>query len=139
MGKIPLEAVYYYRPAPTPHEALLRTTCARFGARFRLIAPADTAQTVGFLIGSPGEERQPGTDSPPIIDEEMLILHHFRGKRIEYLLTALRKAGVPKIGLKAVVTEHNITWSLYALYTELSHEREEFARLETQNVSASPE
>lgn len=132
MAKIPLEAVYYYRPAPTAHEELLKTACGRFGARFKPLSPADLGQTVGFLTGLPGHTPAADAEAPPL-DEELLLLHRFKNSRIDYFLTALRNAGVPKIGLKAVVTETNAAWTLAALADELKKERAEFAKRAQEN------
>lgn len=125
MSKTPLEAVFYYRPAPTAHEEALRRVCAVQGVRFRPLSLADCGQTVGALVGLSGYERTDETDAPAI-EEEVLILHRFDGRTIDRFLAALRKAGIPKIALKAVVTEHNAGWTLAALRTELCREHEEF-------------
>lgn len=42
------------------------------------------------------------------------------------LLAGLRKAGVPKIELKAVITPQNAEWTFYQLYQELEKEHESF-------------
>ena len=46
----------------------------------------------------------------------------FTGRRIDTLLLNLRKAKVPKINLKAIVTEQNAAWSFYHLYEEIKEE-----------------
>ena len=40
------------------------------------------------------------------------------------LLAGLRGAGVPRIALKAVLTEHNSDWTFYHLYQELKEDHE---------------
>ena len=42
----------------------------------------------------------------------------------DMLLAGLRRAGVPRIALKAVLTEHNSDWTFYHLYQELKEEHE---------------
>ena len=66
------------------------------------------------------------TDAPeaPAISEKMLILHGFSQQRLQELLAGLRKAKVPPIPLKAMVTEHNADWTLYELYQEIRKEHE---------------
>ncbi|MDO5417179.1 MAG: DUF3783 domain-containing protein, partial [Lachnospiraceae bacterium] len=44
--------------------------------------------------------------------------------RLDFLLYSLRKAGVPKIDLKAVITPQNADWTFYQLYKELMEEHE---------------
>ena len=43
----------------------------------------------------------------PQITEQMLVMKDFTSRRIDTLLLNLRKAKVPKINLKAIVTEQN--------------------------------
>ena len=45
----------------------------------------------------------------PEITEPMLVMRDFTGRRIDTLLLNLRKAKVPKINLKAIVTEQNLS------------------------------
>ena len=82
-------------------------------------------ETVGFLAGLPGFEA--GTtagEEIPVIPEEMLVMKQFSSRRLDELLLNLRKAGVPRIALKAVVTEQNAQWPFYSLYQELRKEHE---------------
>lgn len=60
----------------------------------------------------------------PVIPEEVMVLKQFSSQRLDQLLMNLRKAGVPKIALKAVLTEHNSNWTFYHLYQELKEEHE---------------
>lgn len=59
------------------------------------------------------------------IREELMILCGFTDERLDELLAKLKKAGVPKIGLKAVVTETNAQWTVYELYDHLLEERKQ--------------
>ncbi len=58
----------------------------------------------------------------PQITEQMLVMKDFTSRRIDTLLLNLRKAKVPKINLKAVVTEQNAGWSFYHLYEKIGEE-----------------
>lgn len=55
------------------------------------------------------EKAREGTETEETgkIPVEMMVLHQFTNRRLDELLLNLRKAGVPKIELKAVLTEHN--------------------------------
>ena len=75
------------------------------------------------------EERTQGADDSGEerkgpLGEQLLVLYRFSEGRLDQLLYGLRKAGVPKIELKAIVTEQNSRWTLYELYEELKKERE---------------
>lgn len=53
---------------------------------------------------------------------EVLIFSGFAGEMLDVFLAAYKKAGIAPIPLKAVHTEHNNKWSLYALCEELRRE-----------------
>lgn len=126
------EMVLYYQPerekeaGNASKAAKLKGVLIRMGVRIKNITPDQTGLTVGCLAGIDGfDESGPeeGTEVPEI-DEEMLVMKNFTNRRIDELLMGLRRAGVPKIELKAVVTETNCGWTFYALYEELKKERE---------------
>ena len=53
---------------------------------------------------------------------EVLIFSGFANEMLDVFLAAYKKAGIAPIPLKAVHTEHNDKWSLYALCEELRRE-----------------
>ena len=120
------ESVLYYNPG-TPeskkHVAKLKSVLVRMGVRIRNIRPEQTGQTVGFLAGLEGFEEEEAGELP-MIPEEVLVMKHFSNSRLDELLLNLRKAGVPRIAAKAVLTEQNAGWPFYKLYQELRKEHE---------------
>ena len=132
------EMVLYYQQAKEKEAgnaskaAKLKGVLIRMGVRIKNITPEQTGQTIGYLAGFDGfDEMEPQEGSvAPEIDEEMLVMKNFTNRRIDELLVGLRRAGVPKIELKAVVTETNCGWSFYALYEELKKEREAMTKKE---------
>lgn len=115
------EMVLYYSPAPRPYVTKLKGVLVRMGVRIRNIGTDQVNQKVGYLAGMPGfeEEHNPPV---PLIEDEILVMKNFTSRRIDELLMNLRKAGVPKIALKAVITEQNSKWTFYQLYEELKEE-----------------
>ena len=79
---------------------------------------------------------QPDAEAVPVIPEEMLVMYGFTGRRIDELLAGLRKAGVPKVELKAIVTETNAGWTFYHLYEEIKEEHERMKRMEEEQRNA---
>ena len=67
-------------------------------------------------------EMKPGAF--PVPEEEMLVMKNFTSRRIDEMLAAFRKAGIPRIELKAVITDTNQSWPFYQLYEELKKEHE---------------
>lgn len=122
------EMVLYYnpgRPETTAHVPALKSVLVRMGVRIRNVAPEQVLETVGVLAetGGKGAENADAEKTPlPVIPEEVLVLKQFSSRRLDELLLNLRKAGVPRIALKAVMTEHNSRWTFYQLYEELSAE-----------------
>ncbi len=131
-----MELVLYYGtddPGIKKHEMMMKSVLVRMGVKIRNVRPDQVMETIGYLAGMPGFEGQKKTDEPlPAITEQMLVMKDFTGSRIDTLLYQLRRAGVPKIALKAIVTEHNCEWSFYKLYEELKEEH----RLMTQQAQA---
>lgn len=118
------EMVLYYTPQQSPKVTKLKGVLVRMGVRIKNITPDQVGQKVGYLAGLEGYEAEE-TDPDavlPVIGEEVLVMHRFTSRRIDELLLNLRKAGVSKIELKAIVTESNCPWSFYQLYEELKEE-----------------
>lgn len=132
------EMVLYYNPGNAPKAALMKSVLVRMGIRIKNVSKEQTGETIGNLLGiekgedslkeKPGEksDERPNEKLGGPIEEQILILHQFTERRLDQLLLELRKAGVPKIELKAIVTEQNSRWTLYQLYEELKKEREAF-------------
>ncbi len=125
------EMVLYYHPDTSDKTRLLKGVLVRMGIRIKNIAPSQINETVGTLAGLPGfraenalEVQEKETEALPFIPEEMLVLHGFSSRRLDELLGQLRKAKVPPIALKAVLTESNCKWSFYELYQEIKAEHE---------------
>lgn len=116
------ETVLYYAPHPVAHTGKLKGVLVTLGIRIKNVSPAQVTQKVGYLAGLPGYEEEPAAEPLPVLDQEMLVMHQFTGRRIDALLAAIRKAGVPKIALKAIVTESNCDWKFCELYEELKKE-----------------
>ena len=127
------ETVLYYnpgRPETMKHVAMMKSVLVRMGIRIRNIGPEQVLETVGYLAGMDGfqvlDKAPEGQEAAglPVIPVAMMVLTQFSNRRLDELLMNLRKAGVPRIGLKAVLTEHNSTWTFYHLYEELKEEHE---------------
>lgn len=121
-----VETVLYYTPdGPESgrHTALLKSVLVRMGIRIRNVRPDQALETVGYLAGLPGFLAAGDTEEEiPVIPSEMMVFRNFSSGRLDQLLLNLRRAGVPKISLKAVLTEHNSKWTFYKLYEELKEE-----------------
>ena len=127
-----METVLYYkpgRPETMKHVAMMKSVLVRMGVRIKNIGPEQVLEKVGYLAGMEGYEaaKESAGAVPgklPVIPEEVMVLKQFSGQRLDMLLSGLRGAGVPRIALKAVLTEHNSDWTFYHLYQDLKEEHE---------------
>ena len=126
-----MELVLYYStgdPRMKKQEMMMKSVLVRMVVKIRNVAPDQVMESVGYLAGVPGFEKREVLQQPeaeekiPQITEQMLVMKDFTSRRIDTLLLNLRKAKVPKINLKAIVTEQNAGWSFYHLYEEIGEE-----------------
>ena len=125
-----MELVLYYStgdPRMKKQEMMMKSVLVRMGVKIRNVAPDQVLESVGYLAGVPGFGKREAadlveTEEMPQITEQMLVMRDFTSRRIDTLLFNLRKAKVPKINLKAIVTEQNAGWSFYHLYEEIGEE-----------------
>ncbi len=118
------EMVLYYSPARTGHNAKFKGTLVRMGIQIRNIESGQFHQKVGYLAGIPGYGEEPSGAEKGEIPEEMLVMKNFTQRRMEELLFQLKKAKIPPIPMKAMITETNADWTFYELYREISREHE---------------
>lgn len=125
-----MELVLYYStgdPRMKKKEMMMKSVLVRMGVKIRNVTPDQVLESVGYLAGVPGFEKREAvdlaeTEEMPQITEQMLVMKDFTSRRIDTFLLNLRKAKVPKINLKAIVTEQNAGWSFYHLYEEIGEE-----------------
>ena len=125
------EMVLYYTPEKSADDQKRKGVLVRMGIRIRNIAPEQAGQQVGYLAGLPGfaeqvcPEPEAGAQTEPLaIPERMLVFCGFTERGIGELLSQFRRAKLPPVPMKAVLTEHNSGWSFYRLYQELRLEHE---------------
>ena len=97
----------------------------KLGITVRSVAPEDFSHPLGYLLGLEGFS--PTDASAEGFSEEMLVMHQLSSPQFSGFLDALRRSRVP-VALKAVATEHNVSWSSAALCGELRQEHEAMRR-----------
>lgn len=117
---MPQPTVLCYDPIGAAYLSKLPNLCAVQGLRLRRLEAGHLGLPLADLVqGAPAGEVPGETPGEPI-----LIFCRLVPGQLDRLLAALRKAGVPRTCLKAILTPTNAGWTLGALYEELSQERE---------------
>ena len=85
-----------------------------------MVQPEEAGASVGALAELPGAA-QTGKGSAVPFEDEMLVLCNVPRDAFHSFLALLRARNVP-VTLKAVVTEHNASWSFARLHENLVEE-----------------
>ena len=145
------EVVLYYAPENAVYAGLIKGVLVQMGIRIKNLTPGRCEKKIGYLAGLDGFEDEVAEScvpkdnvlegdtlerevvtkigqqaSPRAINEELLVLCGFTEKRLDQLLEKLKKAGVPRSVMKAIVTQSNAHWTVYELYGHLVEERKQF-------------
>lgn len=102
----------------------IETLCRRLGIRASKVKLSSYSQKLGYLAGISGFRREnvsyTGSDFP----SEMMVFSGMNSDLLDCFLEEYKKASIPPIGLKAVLTPHNIFWSAEDLYKALFKEHQ---------------
>ena len=81
-------------------------------------------ETLGYCLGLPGFSKNDSPLAEEGFDQEVLVMKGFTRQSMGRMLKQFQRKGFPPVALKAVLTEHNSTWTFYHLYEELKEEHE---------------
>lgn len=108
--------------------------------RVRAVSATQGAnRAVGALLGlrefaqeaSEGQGGSAGAEASgeaPAVADPIILMDGLTGARMDAVLRALARAGVPRTVFKAAATAHNVNWTLFQLWEELKREREALDR-----------
>lgn len=124
------ELVLYYAPEGTAHVGQLKGILSQMGIRIKNLTSERCTQKIGYLAGSDGFEKRTVSAGygkyAPVMDRELLVLCGFTEERLDQLLEHMKLAGIPRIGLKAIMTDTNADWTVHQLYRQLCEEHAQF-------------
>lgn len=103
-----------------PEWAKLRQIFLMLRVRIRQVAPEQYGLTLEELL-SRSEETRPAEES---FSDPMLVFCGLAQGRLDQILMAMNRAGLPRIALKAMLTPTNKGWNSQQLWTELRLEHE---------------
>ena len=89
----------------------IRKLCQRFGMECRMLTEKDGKEELGVLCATFAWQMP-----------ELLVFSGLQENSLQLFLAAYREAQIEQIPLKAIVTPHNISWSIYELSRELASE-----------------
>ena len=100
--------------------AKLRQIFLMLRVRIRPVEADQYGLTLENLLGR-SEEKAPVEEE---FSDPMLVFCNLPHEKLDHLLTAMGRAGLPRIALKAMLTPTNRTWTSQQLWTELRREHE---------------
>ena len=100
--------------------AKLRQIFLMLRVRIRPVEADQYGLTLEDLLGR-SEEKAAVEEE---FSDPMLVFCNLPHEKLDHLLTAMGRAGLPRIALKAMLTPTNRTWTSQQLWTELRREHE---------------
>lgn len=116
--------LFHVEPLKVAH---IESLCKNLSIRTSRIKLADYSQKLAYLAGIPGFPREDTDYTGPEFPSEMMVFSNM-ADMLDQFLSEYKKAGIPPIGLKAVITPHNLFWRAADLYEELFKEHQAFQK-----------
>ena len=100
----------------------IRFLLVRLGMLTRVIEKEDYGKPLGVLAGMKDVTLE--NEDAPVedFDDEMMVLYRFSDKRLDAFLQGMRKEGIERVDLKAVLTPTNCRWNSWQLFQEIQEE-----------------
>lgn len=106
--------------------------CRKLGLKTRKLKDSDAKIIVGTLTGNGKINVSPNSQMLNTANQnvpngyslpELIVFSGLKDNKLDEFLAEYKKMGISPIGLKAVVTIHNVNWTMYELAEELVRER----------------
>lgn len=121
-----------YKINETSKEKQVVNLCRKLGLKTRKLKDSDAKITVGTLTGNGKINASPDNQMLNTANQnvpngyalpELIVFSGLKDNKLDEFLAEYKKMGIAPIGLKAVVTIHNVNWTMYELAEELIRER----------------
>lgn len=106
----------------------VRKTALKNGIQVKEVSQKDYCQKLGTLAGIQGFSKENATYEGAEFPLEMMVFSGMDSSKIDTFLADYKKACVPPVPLKAIITPHNIFWTVEMLFNELKKEHLHFNR-----------
>ena len=121
-----VETVLLYN-CSAPQWTKLHQMLVMLRVRVRMVTP----EQYGYPLEAVAAGKVQGLQAAPVQEEfsdPMLVFCHLPDPKLEQVLVTMRRAGLPPIPLKAVLTPTNREWNSQQLWTELRREHEAMSK-----------
>lgn len=115
------QMVLYFQLSKEKEQAV-GDVCRKLGIRQRRVAGGEYNQKLGYLAGIDGFNKEPGASVKGALSGEMLVFSGIDSDGVDAFLAAYKETGAAPVGLKAILTPHNVFWCVEQLYQELMKE-----------------
>ena len=121
-----------YKINETSKEKQVVNLCRKLGLKTRKLKDSDAKITVGTLTGNSKINASPDNQMLNTANQnvpmgyslpELIVFSGLKDNKLDEFLAEYKKIGISPIGLKAVVTIHNVNWTMYELAEDLVRER----------------
>jgi len=106
----------------------LKFLCLKHKIKIRVVQKSQYPAPIGSLIGliSPenAADKEDSCAKQQDFNDEMLVFCGFPNQLLDAFLLEFKKNRIPRIALKAVLTEQNLLWNSYVLHDELEKEHQ---------------
>lgn len=126
-----------YNLEQTPKGNQVKFLLIRMGIHIKNIRPEQYLVPLKILSGADSSPDTCKAYTGEGFPEEMLVMKNFSGAQLDEFLLRMRKAKIPRIDLKAILTPSNQEWDSITLYKELK--REHAAMQHTAMQQAPPD
>jgi hypothetical protein len=114
----------FYQIGDKKKEKDFLALCRKLGFSVKALKGSDIGKEIGVLAGmnrinGKNHEKVPESYQMP----ELLIFSGVPNTELDRFLEEYKQAGIEPVGLKAIVTPHNLSWTIYELTAELVRER----------------
>ena len=104
----------------------IESICRKLKIRTSRVNPSSYSQKLGYLAGISGFRRENISYTGPDFPSEMMVFSGMNSDMLDRFLDEYKRASIPPVGLKAVLTPHNLFWSAEDLYRELFKEHQNY-------------
>ena len=126
------ETVLLYNIDKTEAGKAIISILEKLDVKVVIVKTSDLMCPLGYILKLDGYQR--GTEAlTSILNDDMMVLAGFEEDQIDILLEIFKKANIPFIPLKAMVTNTNIEWTFKHLLDNVKREYLEFTGMKQAN------